>query len=399
MSWVADSIVGGIDWDTSSFTGGFLKVEALTQTFPAIVTQYMASPMLGLIGTASLAMQGIVGAIRSGIGFIIDAVDQSAEQADKVGDLATNIGVSAEQLSGLGLVAKQAGAGLEAVADGFKFLGRNQAEALQGNKDLVAEFARLNIQLTDSAGNARPLNDLMFELADAIAGIESPGERTRIAMALLGRSGTELIATLSQGSSAIREQIDRFRDYGAVVTDQAAKSGDAFQDLRGEVAIAWEGIKNQLGEPLRESLTPLLQDLLSWLRTHQPEVKDFMRDLSRNVIEAIEAIVNAVANLKNELIGLGIGGALGAIGGGIAGGLLGGPAGVIPGIYLGGAIGGAAGGAAAYAAAPNVNLNYRPQMSDSQVGRVVREVVEQADASRRAAIDREAREQRIRNGI
>lgn len=390
MSFVAGAISGGLDWDTQSFEKGFLRVEALTQTFPSIVTNFMASPMLGLVGVATMAMTGVVGAIKSGVRLMIDAFNESLENADKINDMATNVGVGVEALSGLGLAAQQAGSGVEEMADAFKFLGKNVAEALAGGKEQASIFRGLGISLKDAAGQSRPLEEIMFDLADAMAQAEGTGKRTDVAMALLGRSGSNLIATLSQGSTALREQIRTFEQYGAVVTKGAASSADAFGDLLGKFQIAWSGIKNQLAEPLRETLTPLLQDLLTWLRNNQPEVRSFMRELSRSVLEAIEVMINAIANLKRELAGVGIGAGVGAVGGGIVGGLLGGPAGIIPGIYLGGAIGGTAGGAIGYATGPvNIQLNTRPEMSDSQVGRMVREAYEQSHRRQDDAMERE----------
>lgn len=317
MSFLAGSIIGTLGLETGGFTQGFLKAEALTNTFPSIITNFMANPLLGLAGLAKSVFSEIAGTMK-------EAFDASQENADKLNDMATNAGVAVDALSGLGLAASQAGSSTESVADSFKFLGKNIAEAMDGNKEAVTTFGRLGVAFQDVAGNARPLEDVWFDLSDALASMDSPAQRTQVAMGLLGRSGTDLLATLTQGSAALKDQIAGFDRYGAVVSANAAKSADAFGDLLGEVKIAWSGIQNLIGEPLREELTPVLQDMLSWIQEHQGEIRSFISGLVSLTVGAIETIISAVERLKSTLAGAGIGAALGGIVGGLPGAAIGG---------------------------------------------------------------------------
>lgn len=401
MSWLAGSILGTLDLDTSPWSKGFLQTEALMQTFPASVTAFMANPLLGLVNVAQGAMSGLASAVRWGIGQITDAFNASQENADKLNDMATNAGVAVEALSGLGMAAQQAGSSTESVGDAFKFLGKNVAEATQGGKEQVALFRDLGITLTDAAGKTRPLEDIMFSLADAIAGTEDPSRRTQVAMALLGRSGTELIATLSQGSSALRDQIRTFEQYGAVVDAQAAASADAFGDLLGEVKIAWAGIQNLLAEPLRDTLSPLLRDLLDWIRSNQPQIRTLVSELVETIVSGIEVAINAIANLKAVLSGLAIGGLAGAILGGVIGGLAGGPAGIVPGVYLGGKVGAGLGAGVGYAAG-STTINLQPvdsRASTGEIARAIQDGIRAAEQNADRSTARELQRSSIRRGL
>jgi hypothetical protein len=319
MSFLAGSIIGTLGLETGGFTQGILGAEGLMEIFPSFVTNFMASPILGLVDLVKESFTAIAETIS-------EAFTHSLESADKLNDMATNAGVAVEALSGLGLVAQQAGSSTEAVADAFKFLGKNMADVLGGDQLTGKVFADLGVQLLDAAGNARPLEEVMLDVADAIANTGEAGKRTQVAMALLGRSGSDLIATLSQGSAAIKDQIATFDQYGAVVSGTAAKSADAFGDLLGEVKIAWGGIQNLLGEPLREALTPVLQQIIEWIRTHQSEIRAFITDLVSLITSSINVIISALNNLipilatvTGALAGLSIGGPLGALIGGSIG--------------------------------------------------------------------------------
>lgn len=298
MSFLAGSIIGTLGLETGGFTQGILGAEGLMQIFPSFVTNFMASPILGLVDLVKESFTAIAETIS-------EAFTHSLESADKLNDMATNAGVAVEALSGLGLVAQQAGSSTEAVADAFKFLGKNVATALQGNKEAVANFQQIGVVFQDSAGKARPLEDVLFDVADALAALPPGAARTDVAMGLLGRSGTDLIATLSQGSDAIREQIAAFDQYGAVVSGTAAKSADAFGDLLGEVKIAWSGIQNLLGEPLREALTPVLQELVTFIREHMPEIRQIITetvDAVTTVLKGLYEIIKGVLGVISDVV-------------------------------------------------------------------------------------------------
>lgn len=347
----AGAIMGTLGLDASGFTRGMLQAQGMAQIFPSIVTNFMANPLLGFIDLARQAMRALV-----------DLFSASAAAADNIGDLATNVGVTTEFLSGFGLVAQQAGSSVEAVGDALKFLGRNSAEAAAGNKDLRETFARMGISITDASGALRPVSELMLEVSDALAALPEGGERSRVAMELLGRSGVDMIATLSQGSAAIKEQMRVFDQYGATVSKVAAESGDKWQDTMGELMIAYQGFKNMIGERLRDALLPYLQSLLDWVRTHPQEIRAKAMEIAEAVAgaatTAAAAIEALMGNLRAFMVVLG---ALGTAKAAASVGAMFGPAGAVV-AGVGGAI---VGGVSTYMAtsSPAVTNNYNAEVT------------------------------------
>ncbi|MEA2707989.1 MAG: hypothetical protein QOF78_590, partial [Phycisphaerales bacterium] len=242
------------------------------------------------IGVAAIASAAVITTAFVGVGsFIVDATRDSFKLADDLHDMAINVGVGVESLHGLGLAAGLAGSGVGDVAESYKFLGKNVTEAMQGSKEAVAAFDRMGVAFADARGNARPLEEVMMNVADAMAAMDK-GARGEAAMQLLGRGGTQMIATLSQGSVALREQMRLHERYGATVTTQAANAADAFGDMLGEFDIAWLGIKNAIGQPVIEGLTPALEGLLDWTRTNFPDIRN-------SISAAFGAMATELANL------------------------------------------------------------------------------------------------------
>ena len=295
MSFSAGSITSALGLDVSPFGQGMLEAQTIMGMFPDLVTSFLANPLLGVVNL--LAEVG---------GAMVNAFSAATDNADKLNDMATATGVNVEQLSALGLVAGQAGSGLESMGDAFKFLGKNAAEAADGNKEAVQAFADLGISQDQVKAGMTDLPGLMLKISDAMVNMSGP-ERTATAMKLLGRSGTELIPTLSQGSAAIREQMSQFEAYGATVSGEAAASADAWGDALGEIRIAWSGLQNVFAEPIRDTILPMLEEFLEWIRTHSEEIKEIIRTLANVVsalIKALMVMLQPLVSLIGSIVGM-----------------------------------------------------------------------------------------------
>ncbi|MGB7157123.1 MAG: phage tail tape measure protein, partial [Tepidisphaeraceae bacterium] len=290
MAFQAGSILATLGLDTAPYAQGMLQATSIAQLFPQTVTNFLANPLLGVIGIAKQTTGALVGMF-----------DAAQDRADDVHDMAEAVGVSADELSGLGKVAGQAGSSINAVADAYKFLGRNAAEAAQGNKSNVENFGRLGITVTDATGKMKALPVLMREVADAMVRLPEGGARTQAAMDLLGRSGTDLIPTLKAGSAAIDEQIAKYRSWGATITQESANSADAWGDSMGEISLAWEGVQNTLGEQLRVALLPELENLLKWITSNQPAIREGISEIVGGVREVVPVVGEVIGSLRELL--------------------------------------------------------------------------------------------------
>lgn len=285
MSFDVTGISSTLGLNTDPFAQGMLRANAIAAVFPQTVTNFMANPLLGVIDLAKKAASAITGIFT----------DVAAE-GDNMGDLAASIGVAVDQLTAMGHVATLAGSNVEGVADAYRFLGKNIGEAMQDSSGSVAKaFARMGVAAVDATGKSRPLEEVMLDVADAIARMPEGAERTNAAMELLGRSGTAMVPMFAGGSRAIREQMDLMRRYGAVVSQEAMASADAWQDGMGEMQLARRGLQRAIAEPLIDALLPYLQKLLAWTRENQPIIRERIESVFTTVgkaVEWVEAPVN-----------------------------------------------------------------------------------------------------------
>lgn len=326
----AGSAIGTLGLDVSGYMQGMLQAQTISSLFPATVTNFLANPILGFVGLLKEATSALTG-------FFVDAFKGATAQADKINDLATSLGVATEFLSGMELVAKQAGAGLEDVASGMKFLQKNIADLEAGEESAAKRFAQLGLGAGQLLGKGTEEQFLM--VGEALKGLDSAAGRTNLSMELLGRGGGSLIPTFMQGTEAIREQMRQFDAYGATVSASSAASADAWGDMVGEMEIAWGGFKQMIAEPIRDALRPMLQEVLQYVRTHGPEIKQIAQDLAAVAVASCQAVADALRLVLDNINAV-----KGAAGGLVGGALLGGALGGLPGAILGAGVGALAGG-------------------------------------------------------
>lgn len=128
-----------------------------------------------------------------GIGTISAMFKKAADQYDRIGKLSTQTGMSVEFLQKLGHTADLAGTNLESAAKAANKFAKEIHFATETSA--VAEaISSLNLNIAE----LRTMSpETLFETVGiAVANIENPTKRAAVAMALFGRSGTELLPTL-----------------------------------------------------------------------------------------------------------------------------------------------------------------------------------------------------------
>lgn len=166
--------------DNRAFLAGFRQSIGASKGFAASIGAGMASAVssIGATIAASLSLAAAMG-----------KVSESMVSIDRQAKLADRLGLTNEAMQRMAVIAKTGNVDVEVLAKAMLTMGRNIGT---GGKSLDERF---------------------FDVADAIAAIKDPAERSRKAMAIFGKEGNELINMLAGGSARMRastEVIDRF---------------------------------------------------------------------------------------------------------------------------------------------------------------------------------------------
>ena len=186
---------------------------------------------------------------------------ETMQYADTVWTLHQRTGVATDTLQRWGFAAEQNESSLEGVGQALKFLSKNVSEANRGSQEGIELFKRYGIELRDAFGKPRPIQDILSEVADAMARMSDGGERQTMAMALLGRSGVELVPLLSQGSKAIKELGDQAERTGNVLSRDTIKAVDDY----GDQMKVLTGIQHRMASASISFFLPALKDIAAGL--------------------------------------------------------------------------------------------------------------------------------------
>jgi len=173
-----------------------------------------------LLGAASAF--GIAFSVNALKNFVVGVIDAGAQ----IGDMSEKLGISAEAVQRFGYAADQSGADIQVVDSAIKKMNANLAE---GSKSTVAALADVGLKFEDIR---RMSPERAFEaIGDAVAGIEDPMLRAKVATELFGKAGQELLPTFLAG-------IRKVGDETTVMSDDTVARLKAAQDQWGRFSTA-----------------------------------------------------------------------------------------------------------------------------------------------------------------
>lgn len=187
---------------------------------------------------ASMQQMGVAavaagGAVLAGMKVVADAFVGVGREVLK---LQRVTGGTAEDLSRLRFAAQQSGIGVDQLANGLVRLSRN--------RDAVE---RLGIGFEDAAGAARPLTEVLGDVAARFEALPNGAEKNALAIRLFGRSGADLIPILNRGRDGIRA-LGAEADRLGLVFDQAGlEKVKAYTKAQRELSAAIDAFKVQAG--------------------------------------------------------------------------------------------------------------------------------------------------------
>lgn len=236
--------------------------------------------LVGSLGLMALSLTGL------GIGA---AVKNVVEFGSKLSDLSAKTGLSYKELQILGIAGDQVGVSMETTARG---VNRLQKELVEGtNKGAVGAIKTLGLEM-DTLLQMSP-GQMFHTLSEAIAKVPEPAERTALAMALLGRSGADMLPLMI-------EDIDKLASGVTIMSDNAVRGLDWIDD-------AWSRLKNgtkaQVGEIIYHvtSLRGALDGLTSGFSEGFYQVANVTKDTLEPLAASVKHVSNTAALLPPAL--------------------------------------------------------------------------------------------------
>lgn len=230
MPGAGDIRAGGayveVTCEGSKLEAGLKDAESATQKFQRKLDGW--SVAVGAAMTA--AFVGAAKALNSFFGSMID-------KGDALDKMSQRIGVSVEGLGKLSQMAQLCGSDMGTFEGAITKLQKSLEGAAQGGAAQQQAFQRLGLSITDL--KAMKPEDQFLAVSKAMGGLTDQSERTAMAMALFGKSGTQLMPFFNQGAEGIADMESKIGSLGGVMSAQGAK---AMADLNDALTLLKNGI-------------------------------------------------------------------------------------------------------------------------------------------------------------
>ena len=207
------------------------------------------------------------------------------DDAGRLDDVANQLGINVVRLQELRHAAEMNGSTFDAVVASLNTLSRNASEAADGNEKLMESFTKAGVKVKDAAGNFRPVDELLADIADTLQDMPEGPARVGLAMDLLGKSGAQLVPMLKDGRQGLAAMAKEAHELGAVMSADTVAGADELGDTLGRLGVFARGMRNQLFGPFVPKLLELARGVLEWAKAN--------REVIATRIEAATRVIGA----------------------------------------------------------------------------------------------------------
>ena len=243
------------------------------------------------IGPAGLAGAAIAGAAAVGVKLVSSFLSGS----DAIGKMSTATGISTTTLQEWAFAAEQSGTDINTVRNGVNRFARVISDASNGSMTATRSLEALGLS-AEELGRLTP-EEQVNALADAVAGVEDPTQRTALAQEVLGRAGADLIPFLVGGADGLRDLGVQAHEAGRILDEDAIRASERTNDAMNIFNSSLKGVVNQG----IAALLPAIEGLATFL---SGTVAPFMTQTLIPVMQRLitDGMQKVETFVKNDLI-------------------------------------------------------------------------------------------------
>jgi hypothetical protein len=252
MSRVISELLYQIKADTDQFIKDIKKSQKETKDLSELFDKSGKALTKGLT----------VPLVAAGAGMIKLAVD-AGKAADKILDLEQITGLSTDTLQEFKNVAAVAGVDFEGLVGTLTRFNSRISQIGEEGGPAADAVNRLGINIKDTNGQVRDVNDLFPEFLDKLNQIEDITERNTLAQEIFGRSLTDLAPVLDLTSDQIARAREEARELGIVQSKEALIAANNFRVELDKLKLSLQGQAQALGQeliPIIQTFLPVVSD-------------------------------------------------------------------------------------------------------------------------------------------
>ena len=286
---------GGLKLLSSAANDAKFQLEAATDRLGLL------GSVLGKLGPAGLIAGASMAALGVGITALVMPV---ARVGDEFFKLSQKTGVSVEALSALDYAAKLSNVSTEGLTKALQKLSVAMFDTQVNGEEGSAALKALGVSATDVHGQIRPTEQVLLDLADKFSAMPDGADKAALAVKLFGKEGLAIIPLLNQGREGLRALMEEAQRLGLVLSEDAARASEAFNDNLTRLNAVFEGVRRQLGA----AVIPILADLTEQMFLAKTATGSFSNELlaiSQNrqeVLNYLESVAKGIAFIAESAV-------------------------------------------------------------------------------------------------
>lgn len=284
------------------------------------VSSLSAGGAVGLAFGAVAAVGAItIGVIAAVTSKMVSLAREGGELGAKFTDMSNSTGLAVSELTRYKILAEQSGSSLDKFTSGLSAVKEKFGEAADGNKELGKLFQEFGISAKQAADNPKAAFESLFK---QIAKIEDPVLRAKVATAVAGESGAELVATFATMAKTGDELSDRMNDLGLKLSDDVANGAKAVNNEFIVLGATGDALKIKIANEMGPELVKAVQSIEHALVSIAPSiisVGGLLAELFANTVDGARVAAGALKGYALAILA-GKNPAGSALGAGLAGG-------------------------------------------------------------------------------
>ncbi|MCJ7828156.1 MAG: hypothetical protein MUP81_00250 [Dehalococcoidia bacterium] len=210
------------------------------------------------------------------VGTLTAIVLKTASAADNIEEMGQRTGLSTTLIQELDYAAKLTGASIEGLEVATKRLAVTLNEAATGSEQAQQNLAALGLTISDLQGLSP--DEQFLKVAKALGAIPDPTKRTALAIAMFGRSGTDILPMLTDVTMSLDDMLKKAHDLGLVMSEEDVKKAAALNDALTSLKAQFGGLGNAIAVTLIpifkgivDAISPIIKGIKDWMTAH-PEL-------------------------------------------------------------------------------------------------------------------------------
>lgn len=234
---------------------------------------------------------------------IFGTATKTASMSEEILIASQNAGVGTEALQKLRFAALRNRISFDDMDNSLKFLNKSIGTALTDSSSEAAKaFTSMGLNLKNSDGSVKATNAVLEEMADKFKNAADGPTKVTTALTLMGRSGSETIAFLNQGTEAIRKQGEEAVKLGGILSEDILKTNAIFDDQIDDLTFAIRGIVSTIGSQLIPILMPVIKSMIEWVKVNKQWMSDKIRENVINLSDGLKAVWKQLINIKDFIM-------------------------------------------------------------------------------------------------